>query len=213
MKLTTEPYLDQAARWPKTGRHILAQFDEKGIIVYQAYRPSIGLFAAQNGCFGGEFSLQRMSWIKPSFLWMMFRSGWGSKTDQEIVLAITLQRDAFELILEQAVCSTLLPSVYGSEDKWKHALETSDVRFQWDPDHHPSGANLERRAIQLGLRGQALARYAREWILDIEDISDFVREQAKHAASKSYSILTTPSESLYSVSSPALAAKLGLSQA
>ncbi len=28
MKLVTEPYLNQASKWPKIGRHILAQFDE-----------------------------------------------------------------------------------------------------------------------------------------------------------------------------------------
>jgi hypothetical protein len=75
MNLVTGPYLVQAARWPKTGRHILAQFDDESIIVYQAYRPAIGQFAAQHGFFGGQFSLNRMSWIKPNFLWMRYRCG------------------------------------------------------------------------------------------------------------------------------------------
>lgn len=39
--LRTEPYLDQTARWPQTGRHVLAQFDDARVVVYQAYRPSI----------------------------------------------------------------------------------------------------------------------------------------------------------------------------
>lgn len=77
MNLQTEPYLQQVKRWPVTGRHILAQFDTETIVVYQDYRPTIGLFAVQNQRFGGEFSLNRMSWIKPNFLWMMYRSGWG----------------------------------------------------------------------------------------------------------------------------------------
>lgn len=68
MKLVTEPYLVQAARWPKAGRHILAQFDVHTVVVYQAYKPTIGHFAAKQGYFGGEFSLDRMSWIKPNFL-------------------------------------------------------------------------------------------------------------------------------------------------
>jgi hypothetical protein len=79
MNLVTEPYRDQAARWPKTGHHILAQFDDEPVIVYLAYRPAIGLFAAKNGYFGGEFSLSHMSWIEPNFLWMMYRCGWASK--------------------------------------------------------------------------------------------------------------------------------------
>lgn len=54
-----------AARWPISGRHILAQFDDQSVIILQAYRPAIGHFAAKNGFFGGEFSLNPMSWIKP----------------------------------------------------------------------------------------------------------------------------------------------------
>ena len=75
--LATAPYVEQMKRWPKAGRHILAQFDDDTIIVYQAYRPEIGKFAVENGYFGGEFKYSRMSWIKPNFLWMMYRSQWG----------------------------------------------------------------------------------------------------------------------------------------
>lgn len=72
MPLITESYLAQNARWPQSGRHILAQYDDESIIVYQAYRPAIGHFAARHSYFGGEFSLTRMSWIKPNFLWSIF---------------------------------------------------------------------------------------------------------------------------------------------
>ncbi|HEY4387144.1 MAG TPA: DUF4291 family protein [Ktedonobacteraceae bacterium] len=68
MQLVTESYLSQLARWPTEGRHILAQYDEDSIIVYQAYRPAIGHFAAQRGYFGHGFSFERMSWLKPNFL-------------------------------------------------------------------------------------------------------------------------------------------------
>jgi hypothetical protein len=100
------PYLTQAADWPPEGRHILAQFDEESIVVYQAYRPAIGHFAAQHGYFGGEFSLSRMSWIKTNFLWMMYRSGWGEKPGQEVTLAIRLSRPHFESLLAQTVPSS-----------------------------------------------------------------------------------------------------------
>ncbi len=63
--LTLERYHDQQARWPTEGRHILAQYDETSVVVYQAYRPAIGHYAARHGRFDGEFSLNRMSWIKP----------------------------------------------------------------------------------------------------------------------------------------------------
>src|SRR5690349_4381207 len=180
MNLRTESYADQSVRWPKRGRVILAQFDAESIVVYQAYRPSIGHFAARHGYFGGEFSLSRMSWIKPNFLWMMYRCGWASKEGQEVVLAVRLKRAGFDSLLAEAVHSAYKEVVYHSEEAWKRAVEHSDVRLQWDPDHAPAGAKVERRAIQLGMRGEALARYAREWIIEIEDISDFVREQYQY---------------------------------
>ncbi len=212
MRLVTEPYLDQKARWPASGRHILAQFDAESVVVYQAYRPEIGHFAARNGCFGGEFSMGRMSWIKPNFLWMMYRSGWGTKQDQEVTLAVRLRRTAFDEILRLAAHSSFVPEVYGSEASWKRALAGSDVRLQWDPDHGPSGAPVERRAIQLGLRGEVLARYAETWPLEIEDISDFVSEQRANAKSP-HNLLVTPREAVYPVADVEVAARLGVSGA
>ncbi len=210
VKLLTEPYLNQVSNWPKTGRHILAQFDENTVVVYQAYRPAIALFAAENGYFGGEFSLNRMSWIKPNFLWMMYRSGWGTKSGQEVILAVRLLRSAFDQILASAVHSNFVPEVYGSEAEWEQAVKNSAVRLQWDPDHHPSGAKLERRAIQLGLRGSVLASYAREWIVDIEDISEFVHQQRQYLEGSRPELLT-PSETVYPVIDPDVSQRLGLS--
>jgi hypothetical protein len=210
MNLQLAPYPTQLARWPHTGRHILAQFDEHSIVVYQAYRPSIGHFTARHGYFGGEFSLSRMSWIKPNFLWMMYRCGWASKQGQEVVLAIRLKRSGFDSLLAQAVHSTYKEVVYHSEEEWKKAVEHSDVRLQWDPDHDPTGTKVERRALQIGLRSEALARYAREWIIEIEDISDFVREQYQYVQKQDYAQLTTPRELVYPVTDVAVARNLGV---
>ena len=198
MNLLTEPYLAQTARLPKTGRHIMAQFDDESVIVYQAYRPAIGHFAAQHGYFGGEFSLNRMSWIKPNFLWMMYRCGWASKEGQEVVLAVRLKRTAFDEILRRAVHSTSFQRSMRAKQRGRQRSARSDVRLQFDPDHNPSGAPIERRAIQLGLRGEVLAKYAREWLLGIEDVSEFVREQSRHARSP-YDRLVTPKEEVYPV--------------
>ncbi len=210
MNLITEPYLVQEERWPKQGRHILAQFDAESVVVYQAYRPEIGHYAARHGYFGGAFSLGRMSWIKPNFLWMMYRSGWGNKEGQEVTLAVRLRRDAFDEILGKAVHSSFVPDRYPSQDQWKRAVAGSDVRLQWDPDHGPSGNPIERRAIQLGLRGDVLARYAKEWLLGIEDISEFVTEQRANAKSP-YEHLVTPTEDFYPVANPDFAARMGVS--
>lgn len=68
MNLISESYFAQLARWPREGRHILAQYDDDSVIVYQAYRPAIGHYVARHGYLGGEFSFSRMSWIKPNFL-------------------------------------------------------------------------------------------------------------------------------------------------
>jgi Domain of unknown function (DUF4291) len=209
MNLVSEPYLVQAARWPTSGRQILAQFDDDSVIVYQAYEPAIGQFAAKNGYFGGEFSLSRMSWIKPNFLWMMYRCGWASKEGQEVVLAVRLKRSAYDEILRLAVYSSFVPDVYENEFAWRSAVSTSDVRLQWDPDHDPSGASVERRAIQLGLRGEVLAKYAKEWLLGIEDVSEFVLEQRENAGSL-YERLITPKEGVYPVNDPEVAARLGV---
>ena len=209
--LKTESYLTQLNRWPKVGRHILAQFDENSVVVYQAYRSAIGNFAAENGYFGGEFSLNRMSWIKPNFLWMMYRSGWGTKAGQEVVLAIWIKRSAFDEILAAAVHSNFQPKVYSNETGWKTAVAKSSVRLQWDPDRHPSGAKVERRAIQLGLRGEVLSNYARNWIVKIEDISEFVRQQYQQVKSDNLTELITPWETVYPVENADIAKRLGLS--
>ena len=212
MTLITESYLEQNKRWPQSGRHILAQYDADTVVVYQAYRQDIGHFAAQHGYFGGDFQLGRMSWIKPNFLWMMFRCGWASKENQEVVLAVTLKRTAFDEILEQAVHSSFKPHIYGSEDEWKAALSGSQVRLQWDPDHDPAGNKLERRAIQLGLRGEVLQKYAHKWIVSIDDVTDFVREQFQHVSTRRYAELVTPRETVYKVASDEVAARLEVSR-
>jgi len=208
MNLQTENYLMQLKRWPATGRHILAQFDAETVVVYQAYRPAIGLFAAQHQRFGGEFSLNRMSWIKPNFLWMMYRSEWGTKEGQEITLAVRLNRSGFEEILRQAVHSSYVPEIYSSPEDWKARLDESPVRLQWDPDHDPRGGNQERRAIQLGLAGDVLRNFAQNWIVSIEDITAFVA--AQRAKINDYANLITPREEVYPVTNPGIARNIGL---
>jgi hypothetical protein len=187
----------QAARWPASGRHVLAQFDDDSVVVYQAYRPSIGRFAAEHGYFGGGFSLDRMSWIKPNFLWMMYRCGWATKEGQEVVLAVWLARDAFDQILALAVPSTYWDHRYADRAAWRADVARSDVRLQWDPDHDPHGTPVTRRAVQLGLRGGVLARYAKEWIRRIEDITDLVREQHARLTRDGITALATPVEHVY----------------
>lgn len=194
--MIVERYEDQLAHWPKSGKHVLAQFDDTSVVVYQAYKPSIGERAARDGNFrGSEFSFSRMSWIKPNFLWMMFRSGWGTKPNQEVTLAIRIARAGFDELLSQAVASSFGASGLSSEEEWERAVARSDVRLQWDPDHDPAGNPLERRALQLGLRGKALRKFDEEWIVAIEDISPLVAANRGVPRAK----LVTPRERVYPV--------------
>jgi len=194
MKLKTKLYKEQIKEWPQKGHHIMAQFDEEKVIVYQSYRPEIGNFAAKNQFFGGAFSLNRMTWIKPNFLWMMYRNGWGTKEGQEVVLAIHLKRDVFESYLDKAVYSSYQDDVYENREDWQSAVKNSNIRLQWDPDHDPHGAKLERRAIQLGIRNQDIEKYAKNDILEIEDISEFVKEQYQYVLNDELDKLIIPEE-------------------
>ena len=196
MTLSIQPYLEQRPRWPASGQHILAQFDEDSIVVYQAYRPSIARYAVEHQRFGGDFSYSRMSWIKPNFLWMMYRSGWASKEGQEHILAVRVSRKFFDQVLESAVASSFDPSHYTSQLDWQTSLARSNVRLQWDPDHDPLGTCVERRAVQLGLRGEVLRQYGQNALLGIEDITSFAIEQRAHL-NNGFANLQTPTENLY----------------
>jgi hypothetical protein len=204
ISLATAPYAEQAKGWPQTGQHILAYFDDDTVIAYQAFCPSIGQFAIQNGYFGGDFKYSRMSWIKTSFLWMMYRSQWGRAEGQEVVLAVRLRRRFFDSLLEQAAPSTFDPDTFASRDGWTAAVANSEVRVQWDPGHLPTGEKCERRAIQLGLRGAALESYGKREIVEIIDMSIFVAEQAPNASTWKDGYLLTPVERTYTPAEPGI---------
>ena len=195
MKLSKQRYIEQVQRWPAEGRHILAHFDDDTIVVYQAYRPQIGRYAIEHGKFGGAFSFSRMSWIKPNFLWMMYRSGWGTKPGQEITLGLRISRKFFDQILAAAVPSSFKSDQYCDTEDWRKAVAGSEVRMQWDPDHDPSGKKLPRKAIQLGLRGSVLRDFATTELVEVIDLTTFVSDQRNHICNKDK--LETPTEHVY----------------
>ncbi|WP_411844898.1 DUF4291 domain-containing protein [Roseibacillus persicicus] len=206
---STDLYTNNELLWPQEGRHILAHQKENSLIVYQAYRPEIGHYAAENQKFGGPFSFSRMSWIKPNFLWMMYRSGWETKAGQEVTLAIEISKSFFNEILRCSVSSTYCSERYTTQENWKEAGKNSDVRLQWDPDHSPTGEPLARNAIQLGLRGEILHRFATSEALSIKDVSEFVEEQRPKAIGCS-PLLRTPTESVYNPHSSEAESQIGL---
>ncbi len=153
-------------------RQIRAVYTEKTIRVYQAYSDRIADAALKAGVFvSPPFKMDRMTWIKPSFLWMMYRAGWGEKSGQERILAIDITREGFEWALEHACLSHFESGVHGSHEEWLRVKQKSPVRIQWDPERDISLNKLDYRSIQIGLAGEASKLYVNEWIVDLKDIT------------------------------------------
>lgn len=157
-------------------KEIRALYTENWIRVYQAYSSAIADEAIRLGTFGEKLKRERMTWIKPSFLWMMYRCGWGSKQNQEHILAIDIKRQAFDHLVKNAVLSRYERESYNTYEEWKAKIRDSEIRCQWDPERDIYGNPLEYRTIQLGLRGKEVQKYVDEWIINITDISDYVRD-------------------------------------
>ncbi|MET8094945.1 DUF4291 domain-containing protein [Streptomyces sp. NPDC005236] len=157
-------------------RRIRALHTASTITVYQAYRPEIGLPAARDGRFPSVWLRHRMTWIKPSFLWMMYRCGWGTKEGQETVLAVEIRRAGFEWALRNACMSHYVRGLHESRDAWKRELSTAPARVQWDPERDLRLQALPYRSLQLGLSGEAARRYADEWTVAIRDVTPLARE-------------------------------------
>ncbi|MFW6641931.1 DUF4291 domain-containing protein [Nocardiopsis algeriensis] len=141
------------------------------VTVYQAYSPRIGVPAARQGRFPASWKRERMTWVKPSFLWMMYRCGWGLKRDQEMVLAVEITRAGFEWALERACLSHYSPTVHADRRSWREQLRSAPARVQWDPERDLHLAPLAHRSLQLGLSGEAAGRYADEWIVSVTDVT------------------------------------------
>jgi hypothetical protein len=151
-----------------------------------------------------------MSWIKPNFLWMMYRSGWGTKEGQEMTLGLRLYRRYFDSLLSRAVGSSWDHSDHVTREAWQAAIAASEVRLQWDPDHAPNGRALDRRAIQLGLRGSALVAFGKRELLEVVDMTDFVVVQRSHLAEPELRRLTMPVERIYLPADASIARHLKL---
>ena len=91
---------------------IRADYNQHTITIYQAYNDAIADVAVRDGRFGAPFSFNRMTWIKPSFMWMMERSNWGLKKDQQHILAIRIKRILLYTFLDQAVLTSAEAHVF-----------------------------------------------------------------------------------------------------
>lgn len=154
-------------------KQIRALYDEDTITVYQAYNPAIASSAVQNQTFvSPPFKRERMTWIKPSFLWMMYRCVWATKENQERVLALKISRSGFETALENACLSHYEPTAHSSYEHWRMQLKDSEVRLQWDPEKDLFLNHLPYKSIQIGLSGNMVDHFIEEWIQSVQDITE-----------------------------------------
>ncbi|WP_232663482.1 DUF4291 domain-containing protein [Pseudonocardia sp. TRM90224] len=157
-------------------RQVRADFDDNTVVVYQAYSPHIAEPALAAGTFVAPFKVERMTWIKPSFLWMMYRCGWALKPGQERVLAVRLRRSGFERALAGACLSHFDRKVHTDHDEWARRLRTTTVRVQWDPERSIRLGQLPHRSLQVGISGAAVRAYTSEWITGLTDVTALARQ-------------------------------------
>lgn len=153
-------------------REIRADFDRESIVVYQAYNDAIADAALAAGRFVAPFSFNRMTWIKPSFLWLMARSGWGTKSNQTRILAVRIARAGWNTALEQGVLTAFEPTVHASVAKWHAQFQVAPVHVQWDPERSIHGNKLDYRAIQVGISRTLIDEYVSDWISEIRDLTE-----------------------------------------
>ncbi|HYC33234.1 MAG TPA: DUF4291 domain-containing protein [Gemmatimonadales bacterium] len=180
---------------------IRARYDERVIRVYQAYSPEIGLAAVRAQKFVPPFKMGRMTWIKPSFNWMMYRCGFGRKEGQHVVLGVDISREGFEWALRHAALSRYLPGVHSSEGEWRRSVDASPVRAQWDPERDWRLGQIDGvRSLQMGLSAEAVERYVSEWIVGIEDVTAAAHQMGRCvAAGVRPEVLPSDAEQVYPV--------------
>ncbi|WP_240038803.1 MULTISPECIES: hypothetical protein [Okeania] len=59
----------------------------------------------------------------------------------------------------------------------------SSIRLQWGLDHNPMG--------------ETLRKYSRDWIVKIENITEFVQHQCIYRKDSKWTYLITPKENVY----------------
>jgi hypothetical protein len=152
-----------------------------------------------------------MTWIKPSFLWLMARSNWARKPGQEMILAVRITRAGWEDALSRAVLTQADRRVYRDTEEWRAAFRRAEVHVQWDPERTLRGRTPDARSIQVGLSRHVIDRYADDWTLDIQDLTPLVRKihrlVADGAAAKAKGLL--PRERVYPVAA-GLAGRIGV---
>lgn len=156
-------------------REVRADFDRDTIVVYQAYPARIARPALEAGTFVAPFSFERMTWIKPSFLWLMERSNWAKKPGQEVILAVRITRAGWDAALAEGVLTSWDRRAVPTHDEWRRAFDAARVHVQWDPERSAGGQSLPHRSIQVGLSRHIVRDYTGAWIRELRDLTPLVR--------------------------------------
>ncbi|MGW1690647.1 DUF4291 domain-containing protein [Streptomyces sp. NPDC002399] len=178
---------------------VRAHYDERTIVVYQAYSPAVAGPSVRANRFVPPFSFNRMTWIKPSFLWLMHRSNWAQKSGQERVLAVRLTRSGWEEALARAVLTTTDPAVVARAPVHVHV----HVHVQWDPERSLRGAALNHYSIQVGVGRGVIRTFAQDWVVGLTDVTPQVRRIAalKQSGRTARAQRLLPPERIYPVPS------------
>ncbi|MFC9619383.1 DUF4291 domain-containing protein [Streptomyces sp. NPDC056930] len=147
---------------------VRAHYDARTIVVYQAYSPTVADPSLRAKRFVPPFSFNRMTWIKPSFLWLMHRSNWAQKSGQERILAVRITRAGWEEALARAVLTTADPT----------AVARAPVHVQWDPERSLRGAALNHYSIQVGVGRGLIRTFAEDWVVGLTDVTPQARRIA-----------------------------------
>lgn len=153
---------------------IRANYDKDTIVVYQAYAPEIADSAIKQQRFVSPFSFHRMTWIKPSFLWLMYRSNWGQKKGQKKTLAVHISRNGWDKALSLGVLTHPEPAIFPNSSDWESRFRNAHVHIQWDTERSLRGAGLNGFSIQVGISRHLIHEYVDDWIVKIEDLTPTV---------------------------------------
>lgn len=190
---------------------IRADYDAETVVAYQAYSAVIASPALAARKFVPPFSFTRMTWIKPSFLWLMERSNWGQKAGQECILAVRIQRSGWDEALSLGVLTSYEPSAHHTASSWHDQFAKALVHVQWDSERSLRGADLGCNSIQVGLSRHIIQKYVDDWVTEIQDCTPSVRKihglLKAGQADKAKKLL--PPERVYPVSSQ-VAGQLGM---
>lgn len=172
-----------------SSKDTLIQTQEGNIALFHAFSPT---YIKKNQLSKEDLNMNRMTWIKTSLLWTIYRSDWARKDKQERIVEVQTNPQYLAELIKKSV-KTKDPQA-----------NTSEVLYQKDPDRAILGKTWNkgqdnywlsaRRTMHLGIRGSELERYiddiVPENLTDITTTIDKVRNQLpKHPTAALYNSL------------------------